>query len=250
MTDAEKAALKEEIVRERGYWSRFHEVLLERAPEFLEAYIRFQSAPTRSKVLPQKLCELVYIAIDFSVNHMYERGGRRHVEYALKAGATPEEVLQTILLTTVVAAHNPVDLGLTILLDELGEASPRRGLDSELEAAKRDYVAATGHWPVSGDYMLAAAPDFARGYMAYGTAARNAGPLSAKEQELIALAVCAAPTCLFEAGIRRHVRGALDAGATAAEISTVLQLSAALSIHTCTIGVPAFDDVIDGKHVE
>lgn len=250
VTEAEKAALKEEIVRERGYWSRFHEVLLERAPEFLEAYIRFQSAPTRSKVLPQKLCELVYIAIDFSVNHMYERGGRRHMDYALKAGATPEEVLQVVLLTTVVSAHHPVDLGLGILCDELGIGDEEAILDAEQEAAKRNYVATTGYWPATGNYMLATAPDFAQGYMAYGGAAWNAGPLSAKEKELIALAVCAAPTCLYEAGVRRHVGAALDAGATAAEISAVLQLSAALSVHTCTIGVPAFEDVTSGRLVE
>ncbi len=223
MTDAEKQALKDEIVRERGYWAPFHAVLLERDPDFLKAYIAFQAAPSRSGVLPQKLCEFIYIAIDTSVNHMYERGGRRHMEFALKAGASEAEVLQVILLTTVLAAHHPIDLGLAILADRLGAQSARSLLD--------------------------AVPELARGYDAYHDAVWECGPLSRKEKELVALAVCAAPTCLHEPGMRRHIDGALEAGATAAEIAAVLQLAAALAIHTCTIAVPGFDDVVNGKTV-
>lgn len=120
MTDAEKQALKDEIIRARGYWARFHDVLLERAPDFLKAYIAFQAAPSRSAILPQKLCEFVYVAIDISVNHMYDRGGRRHMGYALDNGATPEELMQVILLTAVVSGQQPIDTGLDILAQELG----------------------------------------------------------------------------------------------------------------------------------
>jgi alkylhydroperoxidase/carboxymuconolactone decarboxylase family protein YurZ len=228
MDVAEKAALKDRIIRARGYWARFHDVLLEREPRFLEAYLAFQSGPTDSGVLPRKLCEFVYIAIDLSVNHMYERGARRHMEHALKAGATPEEVLQVILLTTVLAARQPIDLGLKVLTEEVPGIPPGSGsarlmtdVDPALGATYRDYAAAA-----------------------------ERGPLSAKERELVSLAVCAAPTALYEDGIRQHVRGALAQGATPREIHAVLQLSAALSIHTCTIGIPGYQDVLDGKFVE
>lgn len=224
-----KDTLKERVVAARGYWARFHEVLLERAPEFLEAYLAFQSGPTHSGVLPRKLCEFVYIAIDLSVNHMYERGGRRHMEHALKAGATPEEVLQVILLTTVLAARHPIDLGLRVLAEE-GHDGPPPGQPDALMERFDPRLAATSR--------------------RYEKAAAEAGPLSAKERELISLAVCAAPTCLHEDGVRRHVRGAMAAGAAPREIYAVLQLSAALSIHTCTIGVPGFDDVLNGRFVE
>jgi alkylhydroperoxidase/carboxymuconolactone decarboxylase family protein YurZ len=250
MAAIDKAALKAEIIRERGYWARFHDVLLENAPEFLAAYVAFQAAPIRSGVLPPKLYDLIYVAVDISVNHMYDRGARRHMEFALKAGATKEEVLQVLLLTTVVAAHQPVDTGLAILKEELGASTAETQVDAAGQARRRDYVAKVGHWPESGDFMLARSPDFAAAYMAYGEAAWQAGPLSAKEKELIALAICAAPTALFEPGMRRHVRGALAAGATAEEISTVLQLAAAISVHSCTLGIPGWQDVLDGKFVE
>jgi len=249
MTEAEKTELKAEIVRERGYWSRFHEVLLARAPEFLKAYLAFQAAPTRSKVLPQKLCEFIYIAVDLSVNHMYERGGRRHMEFALKAGATPDEILQVVLLTTVVAAHQPIDLGLAVLAEELG-VDVVNAMDAGPASVRENYLSVTRQWPDTGDLMLAISPDFAQAYAAYGVAAWQVGPLSTKDKELISLAICAAPTALHEAGIRRHVRAALAAGATPREIATVLQLSAAISVHTCTIGIPGFDDVMNGKFVE
>ena len=223
MDASQKAALKERIIAARGYWARFHDVLLERAPEFLEAYLAFQSGPTHSGVLPKKLCEFVYIAIDLSVNHMYERGGRRHMEYALKAGATPEEILQVILLTTVLAARQPIDLGLKVLAEETG------GTD--------------------GDRMDQIDPDLAKTYRGYADAAAS-GPLSAKERQLVSLAVCAAPTALYEDGVRQHIRAALAEGATQQEIYAILQLSAALSVHTCTIGIPGFADVLDGKFVE
>jgi alkylhydroperoxidase/carboxymuconolactone decarboxylase family protein YurZ len=224
----EKAALKDRIIKARGYWARFHDVLLERAPDFLEAYLAFQSGPTDSGVLPRKLCEFVYIAIDLSVNHMYERGARRHMEYALKAGATADEVLQVILLTTVLAARQPIDLGLKVLGEEVPDLSLEGG---------------------GVDLMHRVDPALAATYRGYAAAA-GSGPLSAKECELVSLAVCAAPTALYEDGIRQHIRGALAQGATPREIHAVLQLSAALSIHTCTIGIPGFQDVLDGKFVQ
>lgn len=245
----DKAALKEEIIRERGYWARFHDVLLDNAPEFLAAYVAFQAAPTRSKILDPKLCEFIYIAVDISVNHMYDRGAKRHMGFALKAGATQEELLQVILLTTVIAAHHPIDSGLKILAEELGAAAGKP-LSAEQQAEKKRYADATGHWPDAGDFLVTRSPEFADAYKAYGRAVWELGPLNRKDKELIALAVCSSPTTLHEPGIRRHVKGALAAGATPEEISTVLQLSAAVSVHTCTLGIPGWDEVMSGKTVD
>lgn len=250
MAAIDKAALKAEIIKERGYWARFHDVLLENAPEFLKAYVAFQAAPTRSGLLDRKLCEFIYIAIDASVSHLYERGAWRHMEHALKAGATKEELLQVILLTTVVAAHQPIDTGMRILSEELGAPQNEPALSQAQLALKRSYVEATGFWPDRGDFLLARSGDFAEAYMEYGTSTWAMGPLSRRDKELIALAICAAPTTLFEPGMRRHIKGALAAGATPEEIGTVLQLAAAVSVHTCTVSIPRWEDVLNGKFVE
>ena len=64
------------------------------------------------------------------------------------------------------------------------------------------------------------------------------GILPRKDVELISLAVNAACTNLSAGGTRRHIRGALDAGATRDEILMVLKIASLLSIHTCSLGAP------------
>src|SRR5271155_18508 len=62
--------------------------------------------------------------------------------------------------------------------------------------------------------------------------------LPRKTVELIGLAVNAACTNLNPEGTRRHIRGALEAGASREEILTVLKMASFLGIHTCSLGAP------------
>ena len=62
--------------------------------------------------------------------------------------------------------------------------------------------------------------------------------LPRKDVELISIAVNAACTNLSEDGTRRHIRGALEAGATREEILMILKIASLLSIHTCSLGAP------------
>jgi len=64
------------------------------------------------------------------------------------------------------------------------------------------------------------------------------GVLPRKDVELISLAVNAACTNLSEGGTRRHIRGALEAGATREEILMILKIASLLSLHTCSLGAP------------
>jgi alkylhydroperoxidase/carboxymuconolactone decarboxylase family protein YurZ len=64
------------------------------------------------------------------------------------------------------------------------------------------------------------------------------GVLPRKDIELISLAVNAACTNLSEGGTRRHIRGALAAGATRDEIMMTIKVATLLAIHTCSLGAP------------
>jgi alkylhydroperoxidase/carboxymuconolactone decarboxylase family protein YurZ len=64
------------------------------------------------------------------------------------------------------------------------------------------------------------------------------GILPRKTVELVGLAVSAACTNLNADGTRRHIRGALEAGATRDEILMVLTMASLLSIHTCSLAAP------------
>ena len=62
--------------------------------------------------------------------------------------------------------------------------------------------------------------------------------LPRKTVELISLALNAACTSLNPDGTRRHIRGALEAGATRDEILFVLKAGSLMSIHSCSLGAP------------
>lgn len=66
----------------------------------------------------------------------------------------------------------------------------------------------------------------------------TSGVLPRKDVELISLAVNAAITNLSEGGTRRHIRGALEAGATREEIMMIIRIASLLSIHTASLGAP------------
>ncbi len=66
----------------------------------------------------------------------------------------------------------------------------------------------------------------------------NAGVLPRRLAELVGVAVCAAATNLNAEGVRRHIRGALAAGATRDEVLMVLKMAMLMSIHSCSLGAP------------
>src|SRR5271168_2079693 len=66
----------------------------------------------------------------------------------------------------------------------------------------------------------------------------NSKILPRKTVELISLGINAACTNLNPDGTRRHIRAALEAGATRNEILFVLKAGAVMSIHSCSLGAP------------
>jgi alkylhydroperoxidase/carboxymuconolactone decarboxylase family protein YurZ len=64
------------------------------------------------------------------------------------------------------------------------------------------------------------------------------GVLPRKLIELIGVALNAACTNLNPDGTRRHIRAALEAGATRDEILMVLKCASVMSIHSCSLGAP------------
>lgn len=104
----------------KGDWNPLWETFRELDPDFLEAYLAFRSVPHREGPLPQKYKELIMIAINAATTHLYGPGVRRHMQNALKAGATKEEILETIQLTTVMGIH-ACNLAIPILMEELSK---------------------------------------------------------------------------------------------------------------------------------
>lgn len=106
--------------KEKGDWNPVWDQMREMDPEFLEAYLAFRSVPHREGPLPPKFKELILIAINAATTHLYAPGVRRHMQNALKAGATKEEILETIQLTTVMGIHS-CNLAVPILMEEVAK---------------------------------------------------------------------------------------------------------------------------------
>lgn len=120
MANTDKSYPNTEEHKAKGDWNPLWEAFRELDPEFLEAYLAFRSVPQKQGPLPQKYKELILIAINAATTHLYGPGVRRHMQNALKAGATKEEILETIQLTTVMGIHS-CNLAVPILLEEAGK---------------------------------------------------------------------------------------------------------------------------------
>lgn len=110
----------------RGDWNPLWDQLRELDPEFMEAYLAFRSVPHRNGPLPQKFKELVMVAINAATTHLYGPGVRRHMQNALKHGATPAEILEVIQLTTVMGIH-ACNLAVPMLCEEMAKMAPEEG---------------------------------------------------------------------------------------------------------------------------
>jgi alkylhydroperoxidase/carboxymuconolactone decarboxylase family protein YurZ len=101
-----------------------------------------------------------------------------------------------------------------------------------------DRLRAAGEWNPNWEPFYALDPEWTERFMAMGLKPVMAGVLEPKVVEFIAIAIDASCTHLYAPGVRRHVRKALELGATREEITAVLQLTSVLGIHTMSVGAP------------
>jgi alkylhydroperoxidase/carboxymuconolactone decarboxylase family protein YurZ len=101
-----------------GNWNPDWEPFAELDPAWTEKVIAMAIAPRVSGALDRKMIELIGIALDVSCTHMYAPGVRRHIQRALKAGATREEIVAVLQLASMQGLHS-MCLGAPILLEEL-----------------------------------------------------------------------------------------------------------------------------------
>jgi len=105
-----------------GDWNPLWDTLRAWDPAFVEGYLAMRSVPFGKGPLPDKTKELILIAINAATTHLYGPGVRRHIQNALKLGATRDEILQVIELTTVLGIHG-CNVAVPILAEELAKAS-------------------------------------------------------------------------------------------------------------------------------
>jgi alkylhydroperoxidase/carboxymuconolactone decarboxylase family protein YurZ len=104
-----------------GQWNPAWDAFLEIAPAWTEAIIAVSLPVYTSGILSPKLAELLSIAVDASITHMYAPGTRRHIQTALKLGATIEEIMEVFKIC-VAQGMQASNVGVPVLADELQRA--------------------------------------------------------------------------------------------------------------------------------
>ena len=111
--------------------------------------------------------------------------------------------------------------------------------DSNKDSAAYDAdVAETGPWDAALEQLREWDPAWAESCVRMTTNPWRRGILSRKLVELIGVMLNAQCTSLSPEGTRRHIRAALDAGASREEILFVLKCAALGAIHSCSLGAP------------
>ena len=102
----EKTYPATEAQRQTSDWNPMWDMLAEMDPDYLEAFLAFRAVPQKQGPLPQKTKELIFIAINAATTHLWAPGVRRHMQNAIREGATKEEILEVLQLTSIMGIHS------------------------------------------------------------------------------------------------------------------------------------------------
>ncbi len=113
-------------MRAVGQWNEAWNPFFELDPVWTDEFMAVGMGLYGSGVMTPKLIELLSIALDASFTHMYAPGVRRHINAALKLGATMEEIMEVLKLC-VAQGVQACNLGVPILAEEIAKlpATPK-----------------------------------------------------------------------------------------------------------------------------
>lgn len=234
-----------DVEQPAGPWGSALGTLRDWDPVWADACHAMSTEPWRSDVLSDRFVELVSVALAAACTTLDAEATRRHVRAALAAGATREEIVFVVKCASVVSLHS-LSVAAPILIEEIEEAGAAPGVGQNnpepMPTPYSDALRAAGQWNTAWDPFVELDPSWTDQFMAVGVAIYTADVLSPKEIELLSIAVDASVTHLYAPGIRRHIRAALDAGASPAEIMAVLKLCVAQGVQACNLAIPIIDD--------
>jgi alkylhydroperoxidase/carboxymuconolactone decarboxylase family protein YurZ len=218
----------------------FWQAILELDPEYLQAYTDFSAVPWRKNHLDDKVKEFIYIAVDAAATHLYLPGARQHIKAALELGATPQEIMEVLELTSTLGIH-AMNIGVPILVEVLEEKGLRSGpgpLNEDQERVKAEFTKTRGYWHSFWDEMLELDPELFSAYTEFSSVPWRTGTLEPKIKEFIYIAFDTAATHLYVKGLKLHIENAVGYGATPQEILEVMEIASVLGIHAVTSAAP------------
>jgi alkylhydroperoxidase/carboxymuconolactone decarboxylase family protein YurZ len=226
-----------------GPWAEgILELLADRDPAWVAPVDAMSTSSWRNGVLTPRFVELVAVAVNVAVTSLDAPATRRHMRAALAAGATEKELLTLVKMGTVMALHS-CSLGAPILIEEAGADAIAAAARGPGPTPAVDRMKAMGQWNAAWDPFMALDPEWTDAFMATGIGIYASGVFTAKETELLSIAFDASISHMYAPGVRRHIRGALTAGATVAEIMEVLKVCVSRGVEACNLGLPILADL-------
>ncbi|HET6338049.1 MAG TPA: carboxymuconolactone decarboxylase family protein [Polyangiales bacterium] len=112
------ATPRTDAARAAGQFNPLWELMYQWEPTWLESFVDMGFSVWEAPVLPALWIELLCIAGDAEVTHMFAPGTQRHIQNALKLGATRAEILAVLQLAALVGI-DACEVGIPILDEEL-----------------------------------------------------------------------------------------------------------------------------------
>ena len=109
-----------------GQWNAAWDPFFAIDPMWTDEFMAMGANIYGGGIMPPKEVELLSIAFDASFTHMYAPGTRRHIQNALKAGASIEEIFE-VLKICVAQGMQATNLGAAILREELASRTEATG---------------------------------------------------------------------------------------------------------------------------
>jgi alkylhydroperoxidase/carboxymuconolactone decarboxylase family protein YurZ len=241
---AEQRKIRAEFIRRRGYWADDWQLILELAPEIMAAYTDLSAYAWETGSLDAKTREFMYIATTAAVTHIHPIGIRTHGRNALRAGATPRELVTVLALLAGLGIA-----GYLLAVDVIEEASPgstalRPCPEEQFTELRAEYERVFGVWDGHAATAIRSDPEFFARFLTWAGAARVSGVLTPRVVALISIATNASVTHLDRAALAREVRAALALGVSPAEILEVCNMTSGVSVHSLTVGVPIIAELM------
>lgn len=147
--------------------------LLALDPPFFAASLSLASVPRQKSHLSHKDQALIGLAVDANATHLYPPGIRAHIAAAQKEGATVNEILEVIELSSTLGIH-ACNIGVPLLVEVLKEEGKyldevTRPFDEQQERLKLEFTEKRGYWHTFWEDFLRLDPEFFEAYLEFSS---------------------------------------------------------------------------------
>lgn len=218
----------------------------ERSPELFHALLNLATVPDRRGALSPRDAALIGIAVAGNPTSMNADRLRVQVSAAIAAGATRDQILDTLQMASVLGVHS-LTVGIAELanaLTLLGDDPMLRPLTAEQLQHRARFEARRGYWHESWDEMLALDPDMFGAYLEYSSLPAENGAIDAGLRELIYIAIDAVSTHMYAPGLQLHAVNALNLGMTTDQIISALEIASTMMPTAYLTAVETISDLL------